>query len=210
MDCFIAFKETQHLPCIHTKVICFSHETNEVNHPSIFVRYLGISSCERYLALVLLFYGHDKELWWNKNLKRIVFFDFISKYMITLHENKHSVYRIFLSVLCHPFKLFPYIRLVLLMSFSNRRRQLFGGFPLLKFQPQRFPNPASYMWVEFVVGSRPCFEGFSQGSPVFLPPQKPTFLNSNSIGNSRATGLSVEDCCVSPSLNKVDLFSYFI
>ena len=27
------------------------------------------------------------------------------------------------------------------------------------------------------VGSRPCSEGFS---PVFLPPQKPTFLNSNS------------------------------
>jgi hypothetical protein len=29
-----------------------------------------------------------------------------------------------------------------------------------------------YMWVEFVVGSLPCFEGFSSGSPVFLPPQK--------------------------------------
>ena len=29
------------------------------------------------------------------------------------------------------------------------------------------------------------------GSPVLLPPQKSTFLNSNSIGNSRATGLSV-------------------
>ena len=59
------------------------------------------------------------------------------------------------------------------------------------------------MWVEFVVGSRPCSEVFSPGSPVFLPP---TFLNSNSIGNSRATGLSVEVCCVSPSLNKVNLF----
>ena len=46
-------------------------------------------------------------------------------------------------------------------------------------------------WVEFVVGSRPCSEGFSPGSPVFLPQQKSTFLNSNSIGNSRATGLSV-------------------
>ena len=31
------------------------------------------------------------------------------------------------------------------------------------------------MWGEFVVGSRPCFEGFSLGSPVFLPPEKPTF-----------------------------------
>ena len=62
--------------------------------------------------------------------------------------------------------------------------------------------------IEFVVGSRPCSEGFSPGSPVFLPPQKPTLLNSNSIGNSRATGLSVEDCCVSPLLNKVNLFIY--
>ena len=46
-----------------------------------------------------------------------------------------------------------------------------------------------HMWVEFVVCSRPSSEGFSPGSPVFLPPQKSTFLNSNSIGNSRATGL---------------------
>ena len=40
------------------------------------------------------------------------------------------------------------------------------------------------MWVEFVVGSRPCSEGFSLGSPFFLPPQKPTFLNSNSTWNA--------------------------
>ena len=26
------------------------------------------------------------------------------------------------------------------------------------------------MWVEFVVGSRPCSKGFSPGTPVFLPP----------------------------------------
>ena len=26
------------------------------------------------------------------------------------------------------------------------------------------------MWVEFVVGSRPCSGGFSPGTPVFLPP----------------------------------------
>ena len=60
-----------------------------------------------------------------------------------------------------------------------------------------------HMWVEFVVGSRPCSEGVSPGSPVFLPPQKSTFLNSNSIGNSRATGLSVSDCYVLPSLNNL-------
>ena len=32
-----------------------------------------------------------------------------------------------------------------------------------------------HKWIEFVVGSRPCSEGFSPGSPgspVFLPPQK--------------------------------------
>ena len=36
-----------------------------------------------------------------------------------------------------------------------------------------------HMWVEFVVGSRPCSECFSPGSPVFPSPQKPTFSNSN-------------------------------
>ena len=66
-----------------------------------------------------------------------------------------------------------------------------------------------HMWVEFVVGSLPCSEGFSPGSPVFLPPQKSSFLNSNSIWNSRATGLSVSDCYVLPSLNKVDYYYYY-
>ena len=42
-----------------------------------------------------------------------------------------------------------------------------------------------HMWVEFVVGSRPCSEGFSPGSPVFLPPQKTTLLNSNSTWNAQ-------------------------
>ena len=42
-----------------------------------------------------------------------------------------------------------------------------------------------HMWVEFVVGSRPCSEGFSPGSPFFLLPQKPTFPNSNSTWKAR-------------------------
>ena len=67
-----------------------------------------------------------------------------------------------------------------------------------------------HMRVEFVVGSRPSPEGFSSGSPVFLPPQKSTFLNSNLIDNSRATGLSVEDCYVPPLLNKVNVFIQFM
>ena len=65
-----------------------------------------------------------------------------------------------------------------------------------------------HMWVEFVVGSCPSSAGFSPGSPFFLPPQKSTFLYSNSIGNSRATGFSVKDCYVVPSLNNVNLFIF--
>ena len=47
------------------------------------------------------------------------------------------------------------------------------------------------MFVEFVVGSLLAPSGFSPDTPVSPSPQKPTFLNSNSIRNSRATGLSV-------------------
>ena len=35
--------------------------------------------------------------------------------------------------------------------------------------------------IEFVVGSHPCSKGFSPATPVFLPPQKQTFSNSNLI-----------------------------
>ena len=35
------------------------------------------------------------------------------------------------------------------------------------------------MWIEFVVGSCPCFNGFSTGTLVFLTSQKQTFPNSN-------------------------------
>ena len=53
-------------------------------------------------------------------------------------------------------------------------------------------NP-SHMWVEFVVvGSHPCSEGFSPGTPVFLPPQKPTFLNSNSTWKQWSKSHSVD------------------
>ena len=36
-----------------------------------------------------------------------------------------------------------------------------------------------HMWVEFVVGSCHTPRGFSPGSVVFLPPQKPTSPNPN-------------------------------
>ena len=34
----------------------------------------------------------------------------------------------------------------------------------------------SHMWVEFVVGSRHCSEGFSPGTPDLFPPQKTNIL----------------------------------
>ena len=37
-----------------------------------------------------------------------------------------------------------------------------------------------HMWVEFVVGSRPCSEGFSPSTTVYHTPQKPTLPNPNS------------------------------
>ena len=40
------------------------------------------------------------------------------------------------------------------------------------------------MWAEFVVGSLPCFEWFSPGSPGFPSSQKQTLPNSNSIWNA--------------------------
>ena len=42
-----------------------------------------------------------------------------------------------------------------------------------------------HMWVEFFGGSLLSPEGFFQGTLVFPSPQKPTFLNSDSIRNSR-------------------------
>ena len=52
------------------------------------------------------------------------------------------------------------------------------------------PSQQCGLWFEFVVGSRPCSEGFSPGSPVFLHLLKPTLPNSNS---TRAHGhLSIE------------------
>ena len=38
------------------------------------------------------------------------------------------------------------------------------------------PRTRCHLWVEFVVGSRSCSEGFSLGSPVVLSPQKQHFL----------------------------------
>ena len=44
---------------------------------------------------------------------------------------------------------------------STRRPPMWPGFD---------SRSRCHMWVEFIVGSRPCSEGFSPGTPVFLPP----------------------------------------
>ena len=67
----------------------------------------------------------------------------------------------------------------------------------------RFPYSPSYVgWV--CCWFSLCSEGFSLGSPVFLPPQKSTLLNSNSIWTLiRATSLFAHGYYVPPCLNKV-------
>ena len=40
-----------------------------------------------------------------------------------------------------------------------------------------------HVWVEFVIGSLPCHDGFSPGTPVFPSPQKLAFPNSNLTRN---------------------------
>ena len=52
-----------------------------------------------------------------------------------------------------------------------------------------------HMWVELVVGSRSCSEGFSPGSPVFLPPQKPTGQIPIRPGNSGRIATSWKRHC---------------
>jgi len=76
--------------------------------------------------------------------------------------------------------------------------------------PGSIPGPGVICGLSLLLVLALAAKGFSPGSPVFLPPQKPTFLNFNSIGYPRAMSLSVEDCSVSPSLNKVDYFIYLL
>ena len=86
---------------------------------------------------------------------------------------------------------------------SGRLPPMWPGFD------SRTPRP---MWVEFVVGSRSCSEGFSPGSPVFLPSQKPTFLNSNSTWNARSPlkrALTSLWCSVGKQITFTLLFSSF-
>jgi len=62
-----------------------------------------------------------------------------------------------------------------------------------------------HMWVEFVVGSRPCSEGFFSGSSSFSSLlKKQHFQISIRSKNPRATGLSVEKLFSVTLVKKVD------
>ena len=60
-------------------------------------------------------------------------------------------------------------------SFGERGWRSGGNtrFSPMKLQARvRFPDPASHMWVEFVVGSLPCSKGFFSGSSGFSSSSK--------------------------------------
>ena len=80
-------------------------------------------------------------------------------------------------------------------SFSlkgNYRRKTTASFNLIMQQNPCIPLMRSgfdsrtrcHMWLKFIIGSRPCSEGFSPGTPVFLPPQNQHFQNPIRPGNS--------------------------
>ena len=64
------------------------------------------------------------------------------------------------------------------------------------------------MWVEFIVGSCSCFKGFLLVSQVFFPPQKPTFLNSNSTWKQWVESNSVDMPLQIPIYLFIYLFYY--
>ena len=70
--------------------------------------------------------------------------------------------------------------------------------PTMQCGPGSTPGPGVICGLSLLLVLVLAPRGFSPGTPVFPSPQKPTFPNSNSIRNPRATGLSVLDCCVSP------------
>ena len=67
---------------------------------------------------------------------------------------------------------------------ESRDGRVVRALPSYQCDPGSIPGPSVHMWVEFVVGSRPCSEGFSSGFPVCLPPSKTNTPNSNLISCS--------------------------
>ena len=72
--------------------------------------------------------------------------------------------------------------------------------------PGLFCRTRRHMWAGFLVGSRPCSEGFL----VFLPPQNATLPNLNAIGNQRATGLLVARLLIATLIKESQFIYSFI
>ena len=72
-----------------------------------------------------------------------------------------------------------------ILKFRNQSKGGVAARTLSSHQcaPVQIPASTPCMWVQFVVGSLPCHEGFSPGTPVFPSPQKLAFPNSNSTRN---------------------------
>ena len=64
-----------------------------------------------------------------------------------------------------------------------------------------------FMWLEFVVDSHPCSEGYSLGSPVFLPPRKHSKFQCD---QDRRSARKPAKADVASSLNISNLLLYFI
>ena len=97
----------------------------------------------------------------------------VEEVSLKVNHLKMSIERIFL---------FTFLQLVLTKFLSLEIKIFLGSwdgavvraFASHQCGPGSIPARCHVMWVEFVVSSRPCSEGFSRGSPVCLPPQKLT------------------------------------
>ena len=70
-----------------------------------------------------------------------------------------------------------------------------------------------HMWVEFVVGSLPCSEGFSLGSPVFRPPHSTKTNVSKFQFNLEGTAIFEQvsrELFGAPWVNKLHLHFYYL
>ena len=89
-----------------------------------------------------------------------------------------------------------------LMWFGERGWCCDEGTRLPPMWPGSFPEPGFICGLSLLLVLVLAPSNFLWVLRFFLPRQNPTFPNSNSTWNPRATGLSVEDCLVSPSFKK--------
>ena len=98
--------------------------------------------------------------------------------------------------ICNPMisiLIFQYSPTIVSHLLNRKAIKIWRQFLIQNWEMQRWRSGESarlsprHMWVEFVVDSRHCSEGFSPGSPVFLPPPKPTLQIPIRSGNEGHT-----------------------